>query len=159
LMTSAPRSPRYCAQSGPARTFERSSTLMPSSGLATIASPLVQSDGKHAAEIGRKTLLRDQHVVGGAPFRLVEFGAPRRGRRIRGREPRPQQLLAPGLRLIVMPIDAARNAAVKARLALPFDAEAGSRKSLGKLLPRFGLGTQRFRDSAHGFHDLRIESF
>jgi hypothetical protein len=35
LMISAPRSPRYCAQSGPARTFERSRTLTPSRGFAT----------------------------------------------------------------------------------------------------------------------------
>src|SRR5579884_3391865 len=107
LITSAPRSPRYCAQSGPASTFDRSRTLMPSRGLDTIfllpGQGLVQPGGKQATEIGGKSRLRNQNVVGCSPLRLVKLTAPARSRGLGIRQPRAQQLLTPGSRLVVMP--------------------------------------------------------
>src|ERR1700738_5148649 len=40
LMMSAPRSPRYCAHRGPARTFDRSRTRMPARGFDTAFLPI-----------------------------------------------------------------------------------------------------------------------
>src|SRR5256885_14511828 len=55
LMISAPRSPRYCAHNGPAKTFDRSRTRMPVRGFDTV----VLSIGvAHAADVSKPASLR-----------------------------------------------------------------------------------------------------
>src|SRR5215468_7758412 len=97
LMTSAPRSPRYCAQSGPARTFERSRTLIPTRGFDTTcllrALRLAQSRSKQTPEVGGETLLRHQQIVGRTAFRFGELRPPARGDGIGLGEASAQQLL------------------------------------------------------------------
>src|ERR1700748_3313310 len=69
LMTSAPRSSNVRAQSGPASTREKSTTLMPESGPLTSAPREFGEAGTVFAERGQTEL-----EVFGSPDRLLDFG-------------------------------------------------------------------------------------
>ena len=93
LMMSAPRSPRYWAHSGPARTFDRSRTRMPARGFDTVflsigvaqdrgadrkrrQSDAGLSGGEGAAHIGGKTTILDQQIIRSATLVFREPGPP-----------------------------------------------------------------------------------
>src|SRR5882762_2103096 len=79
LMMSAPRSPRYWAHSGPARTFDRSRMRMPVRGFWDTALLSIEmhdgrtfcrhwsgaelTGGKHAAHVGGKATLLYQQII------------------------------------------------------------------------------------------------
>src|SRR6516225_3069125 len=138
LITSAPRSPRYCAHSGPARTFDRSRTLTPSRGLATTFTPLracasAQSGCKQTAEIGGKTFLRHQEIVGRSALRLAELKPPAPGDGVGLGKAGSQQLLYPHLRLTFKPRVQTGDRAIKGYFLSAVDAKANARQRLREL--------------------------
>src|ERR1700737_1265052 len=144
LMMSAPRSPRYWAHSGPAKTFDRSRTRMPVRGFDTAVLSMVAPQaricsrwrqsgalfdgGKGACHVGWKAIFRDQQIVRRAALIFGEAGPPLVCYAICARQPLAQRAFALGDRLRLQPELRLCNDAIERRcIVLPVKAGAGER--------------------------------
>src|SRR5882757_8434550 len=170
LMMSAPRSPRYWAQSGPAKTFDRSRTRMPVRGFDTVvlsigvASPRwrrvrsrrhsgARLGGREGAcHIGGKAIFRDQQIIRGAALILGEIGPPLVCYGIRPRQPFAQRAFAVGDRLRLQPECRLGNDAIECRCILR-SVKAGADERIGKRCICRCAGLQRLGYRRHRLLD------